>query len=79
MRTSEDFVCGPASYNEVMRRWFSLLLLGLLALRGWSADGPAFDLFGPKVDVHVKRGELTLPIGEVPNLLPGDHLQNWHN
>jgi hypothetical protein len=57
-----------------MRRWFSLLLLGLLALRGWSADGPAFDLFGPKVDVHVKRGELTLPIGEVPNLLPGDRL-----
>ena len=36
--------------------------------------GPAFDLVGPKVDVHVKRGELTLPIGQVPNLLPGDRL-----
>jgi hypothetical protein len=38
------------------------------------ADGPAFDLSGPKVDVHVKRGEVTLPIGETPNLLPGDRL-----
>ncbi len=35
---------------------------------------PAFDLLGPKVDVHVKRGDVTLPIGEVPNLLPGDRL-----
>ncbi len=26
------------------------------------------------MDVHVKRGEVTLPIGEVPNLLPGDRL-----
>jgi len=26
------------------------------------------------VDVHVKRGEITLPIGETPNLLPGDRL-----
>ncbi|WP_348263789.1 hypothetical protein P8935_04325 [Telmatobacter sp. DSM 110680] len=35
---------------------------------------PAFDLIGPKVDVRVKRGEVTLPIGQVPNLLPGDRL-----
>ncbi len=26
------------------------------------------------MDVHVKRGEITLPIGEVPNLLAGDRL-----
>ena len=26
------------------------------------------------MDVHVKRGEITLPIGETPNLLPGDRL-----
>jgi hypothetical protein len=38
------------------------------------AAGPAFDLSGPKVDVHVKRGGVTLPISEVPNLLPGDRL-----
>lgn len=41
---------------------------------GARADGPAFDLTGPKVDVHVKRGSVTLPISEVPNLLPGDRL-----
>jgi len=38
------------------------------------ADGPPFDLSGPKVDVHVKRGEVTLPVSEVPNLWPGDRL-----
>jgi hypothetical protein len=38
------------------------------------ADGQPFDLSGPKVDIHVKRGEVTLPISEVPNLLPGDRL-----
>jgi hypothetical protein len=58
-----------------MRRFSPLLLLlALLAPTGFCADGPAFDLTGPKVDVHVKRGEITLPIGEVPNLLPGDRL-----
>jgi len=49
-----------------------LLLLGTAArLR---ADAPAFDLTGPKVDVHVQRGGKTLPIAQVPNLLPGDRL-----
>ena len=38
------------------------------------AEGPPFDLYGPKVDVHVKRGDVTLPISEIPNLLPGDRL-----
>ena len=55
-----------------MRRCLLLLLLWCLASSGLWADSPAFDLSGPKVDVHVKRGEVTLPIGEVPNLLPGD-------
>ena len=36
--------------------------------------GPGFRPFGPKVDVHVKRGDLTLPISQTPNLLPGDRL-----
>ena len=57
-----------------MRRCFLLLLLCCLASPGLHADGPAFDLSGPKVDVHVKRGDVTLPISEVPNLLPGDRL-----
>jgi hypothetical protein len=52
-----------------MRR---LLLAVLLCLPGLNSEAQAFDLAGPKVDVHVKRGQVTLPIGEVPNLLPGD-------
>jgi hypothetical protein len=57
-----------------MRRCLLLLLFWCLVLTEVHADGPAFDLAGPKVDVHVKRGEVTLPIGETPNLLPGDRL-----
>jgi hypothetical protein len=57
-----------------MRRFLQLLLLWCLASTGLHAVDQAFDLSGPKVDVHVKRGEVTLPIGEVPNLLPGDRL-----
>jgi hypothetical protein len=33
-----------------------------------------FDLAGPKVDVHVQRGSMTLPIAQVPNLMAGDKL-----
>jgi hypothetical protein len=60
-----------------MRRCFPLLFFVLLVWRSTPAQGqaaPSFDLIGPKVDVHVKRGEVTLPIGKVPNLLPGDRL-----
>lgn len=61
---------------ENMRRWLSLLFcLGLLCVPTASkADGPAFDLAGPKIDVHVKRGEVTLPVAQAANLLPGDRL-----
>lgn len=65
------------SYNRRMRRCFLIFLLFSLIWRGIPARGqvaPSFDLIGPKVDVHVKRGEATLPIGQVPNLLPGDRL-----
>jgi hypothetical protein len=57
-----------------MRRCLSSILLLCLASTGVSAADSSFDLTGPKVDVHVKRGEITLPIGEVPNLLAGDRL-----
>ena len=57
-----------------MRLCLKLLLLWCLASTGLYADTPAFDLSGPEVDVHVKRGEVTLPIGEVPNLQPNDRL-----
>lgn len=59
-----------------MRRFLPLLsLLGFLCVSPiLRADGPAFDLAGPKVDVHVKRGEVTLPVSQVANLLPGDRI-----
>jgi len=56
------------------RRLLLPLLLWCLAATGLQAAGPAFDLVGPKVDVHVKRGDITLPISETANLLPGDRL-----
>lgn len=37
-------------------------------------DGAAFDLVGPKFQVHVQRAGVTLPIAEVPNLQAGDRL-----
>ncbi len=57
-----------------MRCRFPLLSGFLFLISGLSVYAQAFDLAGPKVDVHVKRGEVTLPIGQVPNLLPGDRL-----
>ena len=58
-----------------MRRSLPLFLLGLLSFSALlHADNPVFDLAGPKVDVHVKRGEITLPISETANLMPGDRL-----
>ena len=46
----------------------------LLSARLVFADAAAFDLRGPTIDVRVERGGKGLPIGEVPNLLPGDRL-----
>lgn len=58
-----------------MRRSLLLpLLFWCLAAAGLHAEGSAFDLAGPRVDVHVKRGDVTLPISETPNLLAGDRL-----
>jgi len=54
------------------------LIAGLMVFgagsRSWADDPVKFDLAGPKVDVQVQRGSLTLPIAEVPNLLAGDKL-----
>ncbi|MGB6974864.1 MAG: hypothetical protein WBD67_09300, partial [Terracidiphilus sp.] len=59
----------------MQRRIVSLFFLSSLwVFSGLLANAQAFDLAGPKVDVHVKRGPVTLPIGQVPNLLPGDRL-----
>ena len=55
------------------------LMAGLMGLLGGGrrllADDPVrFDLAGPKVDVRVQRGSVTLPIAEVPNLMVGDKI-----
>ena len=50
------------------------VLCGAALLTHARAEAPAFDLAGPKVDVHVQRAGKTLPIAEVPNLLAGDRL-----
>ena len=74
LRCRPDNIERLSSYNRYMRRCCLFLLLICLASSELHAIDLAFDLSGPKVDVHVKRGEVTLPIGEVPNLLPGDRL-----
>ena len=71
---ANDLIPRPSTYNKNMRRCLLWFFISVLAFRGLPAIGQAFDLAGPKVDVRVKRGPLTLPIGEVPNLLPGDRL-----
>jgi hypothetical protein len=55
------------------------LIAGLIGVfgagsRSWADDSVKFDLAGPKVDVQVQRGSMTLPIAQVPNLLAGDKL-----
>ena len=49
------------------------LLLGL-SPTVCAADPARFDLTGPKIDVHVTRGDRTLPIAQVPNLQAGDKI-----
>jgi hypothetical protein len=55
------------------------LLAGLMAVSGggsrlWADDPAKFDLVGPKVDVRVQRGSVTLPIAQVPNLMAEDKI-----
>jgi hypothetical protein len=79
-------VSNPASYKQgVVRLAFSgspfrYPLTGLCCLMvlffgvAARADNAAFDLIGPKFQVHVRREGVTIPIAEVPNLQPGDRL-----
>lgn len=50
----------------------AVLLLASVSLA--YADAAAFDLAGPKIEVRVQRDGKELPIGQVPNLQPGDRL-----
>ena len=52
----------------------ALCLLALSFAAALHADPARFDLVGPKIDIRVTRGNVTLPISEVPNLQPGDKL-----
>lgn len=47
------------------------VICGATTLR---ADDARFDLHGPSIDVKVTRGGITLPVMQVPNLLPNDQL-----
>jgi hypothetical protein len=60
----------------IRKRLSVAILAGLLCAVSVRArgDAAAFDLTGPKVDLHVERGGKTLPISEVPNLQAGDRL-----
>ncbi len=53
--------------------WALMLCFGPAATAQISAGG-RFDLTGPRIDVHVQRGEKSLPIAMVPNLMSGDRL-----
>lgn len=68
MKQKEDF-------HRTVRQL--LLLVALMLCTGMRAlaDDQRFDLRGPTVLLSVTRSGVTLPIAEVPNLLPNDHLR----
>ncbi len=51
---------------------FILAALIFAASSSTLADTAAFDLIGPRIEMHVTRNGITLPISEVPNLQAGD-------
>jgi hypothetical protein len=54
-------------------RCLALLSLALSPLLA-ATQNARFDLTGPKIDIRVTRGGSTLPIAQVPNILPGDKI-----
>lgn len=54
--------------------YFYCLLVLVLCTGMVFAQGAAFDLVGPQIDVKVTRSGKTLPISQVPNLQTGDRL-----
>ena len=50
------------------------LLAAFVSIASHADDKARFDLAGPKIEVRVHRHGTTLPIAEVPNLLPGDSI-----
>ncbi len=63
-------------FGKRSSRYAGAAALALAAVSALTARGQQrFDLLGPKIDVHVTRGDTSLPIASVPNLQPGDKLQ----
>ena len=61
----------------LLQRLSALLALASLMLSpvAASAQGNSFDLAGPALTMSITRGEVTLPIGQVPSLRVGDQLE----
>ncbi len=59
--------------KQLRQAWAALVLLSVPAALH-AQGGGRFDLTGPRIDVHVQRGDKSLPIAMVPNLQPGDKL-----
>ncbi|WP_245843786.1 hypothetical protein [Sphingomonas spermidinifaciens] len=53
----------------------ALLLSGSATAPLLAADTAPFDLQGPDLRIRVTRGNMTLPIAEVPELSPGDRIE----
>lgn len=47
----------------------------VLAQAAGAQQGNTFDLGGPTLTMSVTRGEVTLPVGQVPGIRPGDKLE----
>jgi hypothetical protein len=58
-----------------LRRWLTAFTSSICLFATVRAHAQArFDLEGPKIDIRVTRGNVTLPIAAVPNLQPMDQL-----
>ncbi len=73
--------CPGRCRTGVLRQALSLAAAACLALPACissplqaQAPNNRFDLTGPKIDIHVQRGDRSLPIALVPNLMAGDKL-----
>src|SRR5438105_14926859 len=64
----------PSLLSSTLRKLAALVGLSALIGVAATAQNARFDLTGPKVEVRVTRGGVTLPIASVPNLQPGDRI-----
>lgn len=67
------FFVSPAAWRLAGSALFIAALAAPLAPA--AADAPPFDLTGPTLRTRVTRGDVTLPIGQVPALAAGDKIE----